>query len=98
VVLSLVPPHLRPQTDVPHKLEHFLIFAATGTAFGLAYSVRLALLVTLLVAFAGAVEVAQFFVPGRHARLSDFLVDAVAIGAGSMVGSLVKQYPERPPG
>jgi len=29
-------------------------------------------------------------VPGRHARLGDFLVDAVAICAGSIAGSWAK--------
>ncbi len=92
VVLSLVPPQLRPETDLPHQLEHFLIFAATGTAFGLAYVVRPIPLATLLVTFAAAVEVAQLFVPGRHARVSDFLVDAVAICAGSVAAFLAKQW------
>lgn len=91
VVLSLVPPSLRPETGVPHKLEHFLIFAATGAAFGLGYDLGLVLLATQLVSFAGAVEIAQLFVPGRHARLSDFIVDGVAICVGSIAGSLAKR-------
>lgn len=95
VILSLVPPQLRPETDLPHELEHFLIFAATGAAFGLAYVVRSMLLATWLVTFAGAVELAQLFVPGRHARLSDFLVDAVAVCAGSIAGSWAKPWSER---
>ena len=39
-VLSLVPPTLRPETGVPHDLEHFAIFAAAGLAFGIGYSRR----------------------------------------------------------
>ena len=91
LVLSLVPSDLRPETGVPHKLEHLLIFAATGAAFGLGYEAKRGLLAVQLVIFAGAVEIAQLFVQGRHARLNDFLVDAVAICAGSIVGSLTKQ-------
>jgi VanZ family protein len=87
VVLSLVPSELRLETSVPHKLEHFLIFAATGAAFGLGYEARRGLLAMQLVIFAGVVEIAQLFVPARHARLSDFLVDAIAICAGSIAGS-----------
>jgi len=34
------------------------------------------------VLFAGAIELAQLFVPGRHARLSDFTVDALAARIG----------------
>jgi VanZ family protein len=91
VVLSLVPSELRPETGVPHILEHFLIFAATGATFGLGYEARPGPLAIQLVIFAGAVEIAQLFASHRHARLRDFLVDAVAICAGSIAGSLAKQ-------
>ena len=91
VVLSLVPSGLRPETSIPHVLEHFLIFAATGAAFGLGYEARGGRLAIQLVIFAGAVEIAQLFIPGRHARFSDFLVDAVAICAGAIAGSSAKQ-------
>lgn len=82
IVLSVVPPNLRTVTPLPHDLEHFGIFCATGLAFALGYRHRNLLLPTLLVSFAAAVEVAQLFVPGRHARLSDFLVDAAGICIG----------------
>lgn len=82
VVLSVVPPDLRPVTSLPHDVEHFGIFWATGFAFALGYRHRNALLFALLVGFAAVIEVAQLFVPGRHARLSDFVVDAFAICTG----------------
>jgi VanZ family protein len=91
VVLSLLPPGLRPETGQPHVLEHFLIFATTGAAFGLGYEARRWLLAIQLVIFAGAVEIAQLFAPGRHARLSDFLVDAIAISSSSIAASIVRQ-------
>jgi VanZ family protein len=81
VVLCLVPSGLRPVTGAPHALEHFVIFAATGSAFGLGYGARY-LIPIGLVLFAGAIELAQFTVPGRHARLSDFIVDAFAACLG----------------
>jgi hypothetical protein len=40
VVLSLSPPPVRPTTGAAHDLEHFLIFLATGMAFGFGYSRR----------------------------------------------------------
>jgi VanZ family protein len=91
VVLSVVPPTLRPETGLPHGLEHFVIYWATGLAFALGYKLKPGLLAPLLVFFSGAVEIAQLFVPGRHARLSDFIVDALAITAGTMTVSLVAQ-------
>src|SRR6516164_4567952 len=84
VVLSLGPPSVRPVTGAAHDLEHLLIFLATGIAFGLGYPSRVWLLTIALPIFAAAIEVAQNWVPGRHARMSDFLVDAAAscLGGG----------------
>jgi VanZ family protein len=79
---SLVPPTLRPETGALHSLEHFTIFVATGFAFGLGYKRRHDLLAILLVIFSGAIEIAQLFVQGRHARLGDFIIDAVAACIG----------------
>lgn len=87
IVLSIVPPGLRPETVAPHDLEHLLIFAATGFAFGLGFDDKRRLLAIYLVAFAGFIEFLQLFVPGRHARLSDFVVDAASI-----FGGLVTEY------
>jgi VanZ family protein len=82
VVLSLGPPSTRPVTGAPHNVEHLLMFLATGVAFGLGYPRRFRLLAMALPIFAAAIEVAQILVPGRHARLSDFLVDATALCLG----------------
>jgi VanZ family protein len=84
IILSVVPPSLRPETGVPHEIEHFVIYAVTGFAFGIAYELQYASLAILLALFAGSVEIAQLFVPGRHARLSDFIVDAIAMCAGAL--------------
>jgi len=81
VILSLVPPELRPRLGGLHALEHFVIFSATGLAFGLGYRPRYSTAIGLVL-FAGAIELAQLFVPGRHARLSDFIVDALAACIG----------------
>jgi VanZ family protein len=89
VLLSVVPAWLRPETDVPHDLEHFTIFFATGVAFGLGYSPRPKLVAALLVIFAGAVELAQIVDPGRHARVGDFIVDALAAYVGAALVFLV---------
>jgi VanZ family protein len=78
VALSLSPASIRPTTGAPHDLEHVLIFLATGTAFGFGYPHRFGLLTIALLTFAAAIEVAQTWVPGRHARMSDFVVDAAA--------------------
>ena len=92
IVLSVVPPDLRPETIAPHDLEHFAIYLATGLAFSLGYDRRHGRLAILLVIFSGSIEIAQLFVPGRHARLSDFIVDALAVCCGVMTVSLVRWF------
>ena len=94
VVLSVVPPTLRPETTLPHDLEHVAIFWATGVAFALGYGLT-PLLATALVVFSGGVEIVQMFMPGRHARLSDFVVDALASVIGLITVSLVTQMRNR---
>ena len=91
IVLSVVPPTLRPETGLPHGLEHFTIFWATDLAFASVCELKPGLLATLLVFFSGAVEIAQLFVPGRHARMTDFIVDGLAITVGAMTVLLVTQ-------
>jgi VanZ family protein len=77
-----------------------MMYAVTGFAFGVAYELRYATLAIFLVLFAGLVEIAQLFVPGRHARLSDFIVDALAMCVGALAVMLrlkpVRTEPGRP--
>jgi VanZ family protein len=91
IVLSVVPPGLRPETGAPHDLEHFVIYLATGLAFGLGYDRKRDLLAILLVIFSGSVQIIKLFIPGRHARRSDFIVDALAMCCGVMTVSLVSR-------
>jgi len=86
---SLSPASLRPVTAVGHTPEHFLVHLLLGLAFAIGYASRWGALAAGLVVFAGAIELAQLFVPGRHARLSDFLVDAgsACLGVGMVLGA-----------
>ena len=74
VVLTVVPPNLRPTTDAPHDVEHAAAFLIVGLLFGLAYAGRAWILSIGAVAFCGIIEVMQLYVPGRHARWIDFQV------------------------
>jgi VanZ family protein len=82
IVFSVVPPHLRPVTGAPHDVEHFAIFWLAGLAFGANSQRRVGLPLIFLILFCGAIELAQLFVPGRHATFRDFLVDAAASSLG----------------
>jgi VanZ family protein len=84
---TLGPPRYRPHADLGQNGEHALAFIIVGLAFGLAYT-RYRIWTTLIViAMTGAVELMQFLAPGRHARLSDFIVDALAACAGLAIAA-----------
>jgi len=82
VFLTLSPASYRPVTKVGHNLEHFLIHVVLGVTFGIGYARQWWLVALGLVGLTAAVEFAQLFVPGRHARLKDLVIDAVAVCLG----------------
>jgi VanZ family protein len=79
---TLGPPGLRPHSDLGQDGEHALAFVLIGLAFGLAYPQRRWLTGIVAVVTIGLIEILQFWAPGRHARWSDFVVDALAAGVG----------------
>jgi VanZ family protein len=87
LVLSIVPAPLRPETGLPSHLEHFGIFGLAGVVFAYGYGRRLLLVAFALVAFSGLVEFLQLFAPGRHARISDLVVDAASACVGIVLAS-----------
>jgi VanZ family protein len=95
VILSLVPPSYRPVTEASHGFEHLAIFLATGLAFGAGYSSRPFQIAVALVIFSGTVELLQQWVPGRHARLGDFLVDATAAGFGAVLAATLTSLAQK---
>lgn len=79
---TLGPPELRPHSSLGQHGEHALAFVLIGLAFGLAYPRRRWLTAMIAGTMIGLIEILQFWAPGRHARWSDFVVDALAAGAG----------------
>ena len=82
VVLSVAPPAWRPVTGVPHAMEHAAIFCLAGASLALSFSHSWPVLAIVATMFTALVEIAQLWIPGRHARLSDFVVDT----AGAWLG------------
>jgi VanZ family protein len=84
---TLGPARLRPHSHLGQNGEHTLAFVLLGLAFGLAYAghrMRTAVIAVILI---GVLELLQFAVPGRHARLEDFIVDALAACAGFIIAA-----------
>lgn len=79
---TLGPPTLRPHSDFGQDGEHALAFLLVGLAFGVAYRNRRRVVTAIAVVLIGVLELMQFWAPGRHARLEDFLVDAGAACIG----------------
>jgi VanZ family protein len=80
---TLGPPQFRPHADAfGHAGEHALAFVLVGLAFGTAYPHHRTLAAGVSVILIGILELLQLLAPGRHARLEDFVVDALAALAG----------------
>jgi VanZ family protein len=79
---TLGPPSLRPHSDLSQDGEHALAFILVGLAFGLAYRQRRLAVAAIAVVLIGLIELLQFWAPGRHARLEDFVVDAATACVG----------------
>src|SRR4030095_11164975 len=79
---TLGPAEQRPHSNLGQNGEHALAFVLLGLAFGLAYTRDRRRTAALVLAFTGLIEVLQFLAPGRHARLEDFVVDALAASLG----------------
>jgi hypothetical protein len=79
---GFVPHPACPPANASHYFEHLAIFLATGFAFGMDYPDEPFAWATRLILFCSVIEIAQHWDPGRHARLSDFVVDAMAACTG----------------
>jgi VanZ family protein len=79
---TLGPAEQRPHSNLGQNGEHALAFVLLGLVFGLAHTRNRLHTAAFVIAFTGAIELLQFWAPGRHARLEDFVVDALAASLG----------------
>jgi VanZ family protein len=84
---TLGPARFRPHSDLGQDGEHALAFILVGLAFGLAYPRHRLLTAAIAVVMIGTLEILQLWMPGRHARVEDFIVDALAACAGLVVAA-----------
>ena len=84
--LSLAPPALRPGSGAPGQFEHLGAYLSAGLLLALSRDIpRQRLQALWLVPYAGALEIAQLFVLGRHSRFSDFAVSALGAALGIII-------------
>src|SRR3954453_18617805 len=86
---TLGPPSYRPHSALGQDAEHALAFVLVGLAFGLAYPRRRLFTAGVAVVLIGVLELLQLWMPGRHARLEDFIVDALAACAGIAIAAML---------
>ncbi|WP_177243135.1 VanZ family protein [Bradyrhizobium sp. Gha] len=85
--VTLGPHDLRPHPILGQHGDHALAFVLVGISFGLAYPQRRWSVSALAVLLIGLLEIMQLWVPGRHARFADFVVDALAACVGFAVSA-----------
>src|SRR6201989_2053193 len=88
---TLGPPSYRPHSALGQDGEHALAFVLVGLAFGLAYPRQRLLTAGIAVVLIGVLEMLQLWMPGRHARLEDFVVDALAACAGIAFAAVLER-------
>jgi VanZ family protein len=86
---TLGPPGYRPHSNLGQDGEHALAFVLVGVAFGLAYPRQRPTVAGAAVVAIGLLELLQLWAPGRHARLEDFLVDALSAGVGFVIATML---------
>ena len=86
---TLGPARYRPHSGLGQDGEHTLAFVLVGLAFAFAYPQHRRLAAMISVPSIGALELLQFVVPGRHARLEDFIVDALAAVVGFALAAML---------
>jgi len=83
-ILSILPGSERPHTGAPGQIEHMMAYALTAGALVLRYPRRWLPIIVSLSALSVALEVAQIFIPARHAQMRD----VVASGGGAAIGAV----------
>src|SRR5204863_441246 len=81
-IATLGPAFMRPHSNLGQDGEHALAFVLVGIAFGLAYPRHRMFTMAMSVVAIGVLELLQLWAPGRHARLEDFVVDALTACVG----------------
>lgn len=87
---TLGPPRYRPHSHFGQDGEHALAFILVGLAFAFAYPRQRRSALSISLVAIGALEILQIWMPGRHARLEDFVVDAVAACAGFATAAVLE--------
>jgi VanZ family protein len=83
---SLIPAEFEVRTGLPGRLEHAVAYAGSALLLAVAYPrTHRGYVAVSLAVYAGALEIGQLWVPGRHSAFLDWL----ASGSGAVVASFI---------
>lgn len=95
LVLSVMPPSPYMPTTGWDKTNHLLAFAVLALLGYRAYLGRSALVLALLLAYGGLIELLQLLTPDRFAELADLLADGVGLCLGWGLARLLSRLGRR---
>jgi hypothetical protein len=88
--LTLSSPALRLDTGVERSLEHVLAFALVGLTFSFGYPRRRLAIALIGIVIVAALETLQHWVPGRHAYVGDFVLNALGLCGGIAAAAVLQ--------
>jgi len=85
-ILSLLPKEDMIRTGADGRFEHFIAYAGTMAVAAIGYGPRFGRwsIVLALIAYAGALELGQYFAHGRTPAVADFAAGAVGVLVASL--------------
>jgi VanZ family protein len=91
--LSLVPHDMEVRTTLPPGVEHLISYAATAVVLTLGYPGRKVLrIAAALILYSSALELLQFFSPGRHPGLDGVVWSGLGALAGTALVSAALRW------
>jgi hypothetical protein len=91
VFLTVAPAQERPVTGLGQIPEHLLAFGLVGITVALATNLQFRYLLAGAISFALLLELAQIPLPTRHARIEDFIIDALGACGGVLIVSALRR-------
>jgi VanZ family protein len=95
--VTLVPRDMRPHTGMSQQIEHLTAYLSAALLIGLRLRNwrQLVQMALLLFGFAGILEIAQLWIPGRDAQFIDFVASAIGAVIGLAAGSFATSVYQR---
>ena len=86
-IVSVVPIEYRPTTEITPNVDRLVALVVVGVAFGVGYSRQILRIVLLLTVVVAGLELLQLVIPTRHGTVSDFVIKALGLWLGVLLGS-----------